>query len=233
MLDPRMKHLSPFVPVNEHDVIHKKIMERMVDYCNIHYKIPTDNNENPCNHNTVQECNDKDDDDDLLGVLHRSQVEANNAGGILYNDADQRENQINGICKAELDRYKAERVLSMDKDPLEWWEKRKLQYPILYVLHLRYLSIPATSAPSERLWSLAARVVTNSRARMKCDLVAAIIFLKENSNILRKHYAEVTGETRIIPGVYGCCDDFDDLTTDLEVAFIDPDNPNRPLLRPV
>jgi hypothetical protein len=51
-----------------------------------------------------------------------------------------------------------------------------------------FLAIPAISAPSERIWSRAARMLSLRRARLKDKLVSRMMFVKENAKFLRKHY---------------------------------------------
>ena len=80
-------------------------------------------------------------------------------------------------------------------------------YPVLFQLSLKFLAIPATSAPSEQIWSISAQYLTKLQSQLKPEIVASVIFLKENGHILKKHYEELTGEQdAILSGIY---DDFD------------------------
>jgi hypothetical protein len=40
-------------------------------------------------------------------------------------------------------------------NPLEWWKSNGKRFPILSEMAIRYLCIPATSAPAERVFSSA------------------------------------------------------------------------------
>jgi hypothetical protein len=153
----------------------------------------------------------------------REQGDTANDGGT------QSRNQIERSCREELNRYKNEVSLDMFcegtddfSDPLQWWEEKKNVYPTLYELSKRLLSIPATSAPSERLWSLASRIITIRRARLKSTLVSDMMFIKENSMIMNKHFHAITGEQRILPLVYPAGeeeeDDVDEDACDLDVG---------------
>ena len=51
-----------------------------------------------------------------------------------------------------------------------------------------FLTIPATSAPSERVWSQSANVITTKRARLDETIASGIMFVKENVRVLSKHY---------------------------------------------
>ena len=78
--------------------------------------------------------------------------------------------------------------------PLSWWKSSAHRYVNLGKLAIKYLGIPATSAPSERIWSRAARVLNVKRSRMKEDVTAAMMYCRENKHILHKHYKEIAKE---------------------------------------
>ena len=65
-------------------------------------------------------------------------------------------------------------------DSFAWWATNKAQYPILYKMAMKYLSIPATSVPSERLFSDANNLVTPQRTRLDSNIINKIMFLKRN-----------------------------------------------------
>ena len=52
-------------------------------------------------------------------------------------------------------------------DPLDFWTKNQLQFPILALVARRVLAVPATSASTERLFSASGRVCTFDRASLK------------------------------------------------------------------
>ena len=65
-------------------------------------------------------------------------------------------------------------------DSFAWWATNRAQYPILYKMAMKYLSIPATSVPSERLFSDANNLVTPQRTRLDSSIINKIMFLKRN-----------------------------------------------------
>ncbi|KAK0155081.1 Zinc finger BED domain-containing protein 1 [Merluccius polli] len=82
--------------------------------------------------------------------------------------------------RAELATYLLISEISEDADPLQWWKKQEENFPRLSKLARKYLSIPATSAPSERLFSVGGGVVTCHRASLKPDAVDRLVFLAKN-----------------------------------------------------
>ncbi len=73
-------------------------------------------------------------------------------------------------------------------DPLKWWKESCANYPYVANISCKYLAIPATSAPSEQVWSRLARILSLRRAHLSDDLVGRMMFVKENLVFLRKHY---------------------------------------------
>lgn len=72
---------------------------------------------------------------------------------------------------------------SVDSDPLSWWKYHEYLYPNLAVLAKRYLAIPATSVPSERVFSTAGDIVTATRSALSTDSVDKLVFLKKNLKV--------------------------------------------------
>lgn len=80
----------------------------------------------------------------------------------------------------EMDKYMNECLLSRNMDPLKWWSERKHIYPRLYEMMKRRLCVPATSVPSERVFSKAGQVLTQRRSRLTTSKVEKIIFIQAN-----------------------------------------------------
>ncbi|KAL2094313.1 hypothetical protein ACEWY4_009032 [Coilia grayii] len=66
---------------------------------------------------------------------------------------------------------------SVDENLLSFWKAQGQTFPRLQHLAKRILSIPATSAASERSFSAAGRVIEARRSRLNPDTVDAILFL--------------------------------------------------------
>ena len=80
------------------------------------------------------------------------------------------------------------------QDPLGWWKEKEPTYPNLAKLAIEYLAIPATSAPSERIWSRSANMLSIRRSLMNPEIASRMMFVRENAAILHKHYVALTGE---------------------------------------
>ena len=78
--------------------------------------------------------------------------------------------------------------------PLEWWKTSAHRFKNFERLAVKYLAIPATSAPSEHIWSRATRVLTAKRNRLSEEVSSAIMYLKENRELLHNYYAEIAKE---------------------------------------
>lgn len=92
------------------------------------------------------------------------------------------ENIIKSSCKKELMLYRNSPPLllktnKMYNDPLQWWKQRANDLPILSKLARFYLSIQATSAPSERIFSLASIIITRLRSRLDPEVSGSLVFL--------------------------------------------------------
>ena len=77
---------------------------------------------------------------------------------------------------------------------LDWWKTSAHRFKNFERLAVKYLAIPATSAPSECIWSRAARVLTVKQNRMSEEVTSAIMYCKENRELLHKYYAEIAKE---------------------------------------
>ena len=63
-------------------------------------------------------------------------------------------------------------------DPLQWWKKKQDQFPILSKLaRVYYLAVPATSAPSERVFSKANHIISKTRCRLDPAKAGRMIWL--------------------------------------------------------
>lgn len=77
----------------------------------------------------------------------------------------------------EITQYLDMSVASLNQDPLIIWEDMKNVYPNLFKLAEKVFTIPATSVPSERLFSKAGATATLNRNRLSPKMLGKLLFL--------------------------------------------------------
>ena len=93
-------------------------------------------------------------------------------------DEDQETIVVPQKIQTELLHYRAEALTH--ENPLKWWKANSHKYPVLSVLSKKYLAIPATSVPSERVFSAAGNIVSEKRSCLLRELVSRLVFLAKN-----------------------------------------------------
>ena len=109
--------------------------------------------------------------DMLLGSDDEEELEDEDPG------QDQRENAV----RNEVLVYFGEKSIPKDKNPLQWWKENETKFPALALVAKSYLAAPATSTPSERLFSAAGTIVSKKRASLTKEHVDMLTFLHSNS----------------------------------------------------
>ena len=62
--------------------------------------------------------------------------------------------------------------------PLEWWRMNEIQYPRMAQMARDYLTIAATSVPSEQCFSISKNLITSNRNQLLGKTVRACMCLK-------------------------------------------------------
>ncbi len=96
------------------------------------------------------------------------------AGGSLWERFDKETEEqgplqaaLPDISDSDLRNYFSLPLEPRSSDPFSWWQKEgKRKFPHLFSLAMKYLSIPATSVPSERVFSAAGEVISKKRNRI-------------------------------------------------------------------
>ena len=70
--------------------------------------------------------------------------------------------------------------IDMEADPLAWWRHNCKVFPLLSKLARKYLSVCATSSPSERLFSSSGHIVNSLRGNLNPEKVNMLVFLNNN-----------------------------------------------------
>lgn len=82
---------------------------------------------------------------------------------------------MNKYCHAE--------TPTLTEDPLCWWTKNQVMYPMISKLAKRYLCIPGTSVSAERVFSTAGDIVTAQRSTLNSEHVDQLLFLNKNLKV--------------------------------------------------
>lgn len=80
----------------------------------------------------------------------------------------------------EVEMYVAQKIAPADINILKWWDDHKETYPKLNKIAMFIHSIPATSAPSERKFSLAGNVLNCLRSSLNPSKVEDLLLLHSN-----------------------------------------------------
>ena len=83
---------------------------------------------------------------------------------------------------SEVDAYISEPCTEMLENPLMYWQINSNTFPLLSNLARKHLAIPATSAPVERLFSIAGKVFSPERCRLNDKTFEQLMMVKCNAN---------------------------------------------------
>ena len=81
------------------------------------------------------------------------------------------------LVEEELTRFKSQESLDINLSLLSWWKSNQHIYTFLSTVVKRLLCIPATSVPSDRVFSTAGDVVTAQRDSLRPENVDMLVFL--------------------------------------------------------
>jgi hypothetical protein len=87
-------------------------------------------------------------------------------------------NQNTDNVEEQVKSYLQTTVEPIDCDVYKWWHQRRTSR--LYKQAMKYLAIPATSCPSERIFSTAGYILNQKRTRLSGHHVDQLLFLNEN-----------------------------------------------------
>lgn len=80
----------------------------------------------------------------------------------------------------ELRRYLEEPHIGRYADSLAWWKEHATLFPKLHNLARKFMCTPASSVPSERLFSKAGELISHRRSSLKEENINMILFLNKN-----------------------------------------------------
>ncbi|ROL41901.1 Zinc finger BED domain-containing protein 1 [Anabarilius grahami] len=101
-------------------------------------------------------------------------------------DRANKDEDVHTQVRNEVLTYFGKISLAKEENPLLWWKANNDRYPMLARLAKSYLCIPATSTPSERLFSAAGNIASKKRATLSQEHVDMLTFLHCNAKCLNK-----------------------------------------------
>lgn len=97
-----------------------------------------------------------------------------------YESSDEEDNDINDCHTQTLkivNLYRQLPEINREADPLTWWQQHRNTYPHLTSLAMKHLGCPASSVPSERLFSSAGNIISKKRASLHPENANKLICL--------------------------------------------------------
>jgi zinc finger BED domain-containing protein 1 (E3 SUMO-protein ligase ZBED1) len=205
-VDPRFKALIFFSPDDRND-IYQELENRMVKLALQTMAFGCQNDE----YDVIPAANEESSELQFSGIFgddYEREVEEYNAllaaqiaaaSASRTDEALQQEKlaKASQLAKDELKNFLAQPMQPMrtkdsvtgemvTNDPLEWWAMNDKTFPLIGQLARRYLCIPATSAPSERLFSSAGMTISKRRASLNPDAADSLVFLHDAIGITQE-----------------------------------------------
>ena len=81
----------------------------------------------------------------------------------------------------EVELYLKEKAIDREEPPLGWWKENQHRFPLVSRVARRYLTIPITSTPAERVFSTAGLTVSRLRSCLTPEHVNMLVYLNKNA----------------------------------------------------
>ena len=172
-VDARFKNMH----VNEQKALHEDVIEEMISLMPL-AETAAEGDIATQSHNEQEPCKKKRKS--LLGQLLGDMFEKSEKGAGSQGTCQTAKEKTEKAEK-ELKRYIDEESPAVDDiSALKWSKEHHSRFPTIAKLAKKLLCIPATSTPSERLFSTAGYVINSKRACLDADNVNMLCFLAEN-----------------------------------------------------
>jgi hypothetical protein len=143
--------------------------------------------------NFLAELDDAESDDDLRELDDCNDCNLDGTA-LIGNQGNWTEHAAAEVVRREIVKYKLASCIKIRNTatgkfncPLDWWRAHHSEYFYLSKLALKYLAIPATSAPSERVFSAAGLTIAKDRARLDPDRANELVFLHDCIPALKRY----------------------------------------------
>lgn len=166
----------PFLKHEEKDDIATAIVEEIVHLTPVSQKT----NDDTDNHDTCTTPKPKQPHGEhvLLEILSDVFTQSATAGNDVLDDNSEFSDPPCLQASLEMKAYLKEETT--DDSPLQWWKMNAFRYPLLSKMAQRYLCVPATSVPSERVFSAAGHIANQKCACLLPENVRMLVYLAEN-----------------------------------------------------
>lgn len=167
-LDPRFKNM-PFLEDDEKEQVNEDIVMEVMKH------VVPDPEEST--QSTVKECQ-------LEPSAKKAKV-AKQTGfaellGQMYSTPISKRKSIREKAEEEVKFYLQEASPELNSNVLHWWKVNQHRFTAVAAVAKKMLCIPATSTPSERLFSTAGDIINAKRASLDPDNASMLCFLAEN-----------------------------------------------------
>lgn len=95
-----------------------------------------------------------------------------------------RSTQEDNTARSQLTKYLEEVRSSGHQPAMEFWQDKSQKLPALHRLAWKVLSVPASSAPVERVFSRGGIIMRPHRTRLSAEVLSSLMFLKCNEDIM-------------------------------------------------
>ena len=140
----------------------------------------SDNSDDNSNSNNQEACVVGGEENAMTRIIQENVLLGDDSDSVLS------ATDIRQGCEDELLKYKRcvprVPIRNRFRDPIAWWKKYDTRFPRLAALAHKYLSIQATSAPSERIFSLASQIIEDRCARLDPILAGQLLYVGCNYN---------------------------------------------------
>jgi len=124
------------------------------------------------NRMTAMFADDKDTD--------RNRTSSKSVSSILNdsNSEDTVPDNVDDRMSAELGAYRSSKTELIQTDPLQFWKNKESTYPNVAMQAQKFLYLPTTSVPRERIFSVAGKIVSRRRSALRPDNVKMLLCLQ-------------------------------------------------------
>ncbi len=176
-VDPRFKTM-PFLDTSKRKSLHDDIVGEMESHMLLS---ATD-----C---TAAEPEDSESTDAELPAKKKPKTLLGQLLGDMFSQKDNnRPLSIKQKAELELQHYVDEASPALDANPLAWWKEHNHRFPNIANIAIKLLCIPATSTPSEKLFSTAGQIINYKRACLDPDNVDMLCFLAEKFTLIFNYH---------------------------------------------